>query len=117
DTIKSHSSTYALYRSHLAEEGTMSDAEAEKAREAHNDTMQKALDSAMNEGVKGTREMFEGNVWKGYSLEDKNKVDTSISEKTLKAISEASSSWTESFTPHPKIAKGMEKRSENLLEG
>ena len=115
DTIKNHSSTYAIYQAQLADEGTMSKDDSKKVRDDHTDVMQKALDKA-KEGVEGEREMFNG-IWSEYSLEDKDEADTSISEKTLKAISDATVSWPDSFTPHPKVAKGMEKRSENLLEG
>ena len=111
--IKEHTSAYQAYRQHLIDDKIIAEADAEKSREAYVATLQAAFDKAKEEGVKAKRDMFKG-AWKDYRLEDKQEVKTAVSKKALEAVASATIDWPDGFTPHPKIAKAMEKRAESM---
>ncbi len=116
ENIRNHKSAYIDYKEHLANEASVSADAADNMQKEYTEKMQKALDTAMKGDVHADREMFNG-VWEKFNLDDSFEPETKVSKKALEKVANSLISWADGFTPHPKIAKAMEKRSANIING
>ena len=107
--IDEHRSVRKLYMEHLVNKGDITLEDAEAAL----DDYRRRLDQAFEE----TRESSPPTV------EERRKpklvgvlppVETGVDRKTLDHILETLTTWTEGFTPHPKLAKQLERRRDAL---
>jgi multifunctional 2-oxoglutarate metabolism enzyme len=104
--IDRHRSVRKLYLEELVNRGDITLEEAERALSAYRDTLERAFD-----------ETKESHPPTGPSRRERPApigvrppVETGVPRETLQLIAEAVSSWPEGFTPHPKLAKQLERR-------
>ena len=116
EKIKAHPGTLELYRKQLTSRNVLTDEAFTELDNANEAQLQEALDLAKSGNYKPTTDMF-GGVWQDFAREEKKAPATAIKKELLTTISTATTAWPEGFTPHPKLAKLMEKRAASLLDG
>lgn len=113
--IKAHPSPAKVYKSRLAAETEISANTLKEVEEEYNQRLKTAYDKVHGKGITAEPDIF-GGEWRGMKHKDAAPVQTNISKQTLMAISRAVSTYPTGFTPHPKVHKFMQQRS-NMLAG
>ncbi len=118
--IKKHPTVREIYGGKLRNEGVITEAELAGALDREMDRIQQFLEKARKENVTPKFFAFEG-IWKGLrrpSPEDMfRKIDTSVSEDTLRKVGKTLTTWPASFSPHAKLQKLLEGRTKMIETG
>jgi 2-oxoglutarate decarboxylase len=111
--IDSHRSVRKLYMEALVNRGDISVEEAEAALEDY----RKRLEQAFDETKESRPPQQRPERHRYQPLGVLPPVETGVPRQTLDRILAAITSWPEDFTPHPKLAKQLERRRAMLEKG
>ena len=112
DAVASHPSVRELYQARLVADGVMGADEAEgRIREAHNDLAQRQA------SVRRGSQEPEGELDRGSEAipaEEVAEPETAVPLDRLRALNAAMAALPDGFTPHPKLAKPLQRRAAAL---
>ena len=111
--IKKHNSPYITYKNKLLSEGAVTEADVKKIEDNYIALMQGAYERTRGTETKVDPDMFRGE-WAGFEKSSAKEAKTAISKKLLGEIANSFTDLPFDFKPHPKIAKGMQKRTAML---
>jgi 2-oxoglutarate dehydrogenase E1 component len=110
--IEAHRSVRKLYMEHLVNRGDLTVEEAEQALDDYRERLEQAFDetkeSAPPERPRARRREIMGVL---------PHVETGVERSVLDHILTALTTWPETFTPHPKLARQLERRRDMLEKG
>jgi 2-oxoglutarate decarboxylase len=109
-TIDQHRSVRKLYMEALVNRGDITVEDAEAALEDY----KKRLDQAFEQTRESAPPAVKEERKKTEPVGVRPPVETGVPRETLDRIMAALTTWPESFTPHPKLAKQLERRRELL---
>ncbi len=113
--IKKHPGTFAKFENKIAKK-IFDLSILEKVKNEYIDYLNQSLKRYENENIKAYIQTLT-DQWKGLKKIDlENDPDTSISEETLKKITERITTVPENFTLHPKLARLFSERKEMIFE-
>jgi 2-oxoglutarate dehydrogenase E1 component len=112
--IKGHKAPVVPYRSTLLNSGVVED-DLKDIEQTYTNKLNAAFNEVREKGVKMRPDVF-GGAWAGLTNKLKEEPKTAISKKLLEDIAKAMVTYPQGFTPHAKIAKFLEERSE-MLQG
>jgi 2-oxoglutarate dehydrogenase E1 component len=112
--ITAHPTVRALFAEHLADEGVVSEEEADALLEQMLTTMRAAHDS-LKQALAGAApaQAREGVV----PREGSGEIVTAVAAETLRGLNDELLRVPEDFTIHPKLAKQLERRRDTIEEG
>jgi 2-oxoglutarate dehydrogenase E1 component len=107
DKIRAHPTVRQLWGAKLVQEGIFSQADVDAAEKSVSNDLQRIFDAS-----KGTP-AHEGNYQHHDQVEEPFAPPvTSVPRDLLMTVNEALLTWPETFTPHPRLAKQLERRRE-----
>ena len=113
ELVKKHPVPFKVYKEELTKEGVVSEAELKTVEDAFRDKINAAYETVKKGKVKVSADVF-GGAWEGLDYDANEEPKTAISKKLLGDIAQQASVVPEGFTPHPKIAKLLEQRTDML---
>jgi len=108
--IEEHRSVRKLYMERLVNRGDITLEEAERALEDYRRRLEQAFDETKDSAPPPTSVEEQGPERIGVLPS----VETGVPRETLDRIVQALTTWPEGFTPHPKLAKQLERRRDIL---
>jgi 2-oxoglutarate dehydrogenase E1 component len=119
-TIGTHDRVGAIYTQRLLDEKVIDSAGQEKIEEEQRLRLERALEESTAEAPRRDpgSEGYHG-LWTGLQVRQQpaNPHETRVSKDHLRRIAQALSTWPDGFTPHPKMRRLMEQRTESILSG
>lgn len=112
--IKGHSTPAEVYKKQLLSAQSITEDEAKALEDDYQSRLQDAYDKAKEDTIIKP-DMF-GAAWQGLDRSGDAEPSTKVTSKNLTAVAKAVTSWPKSFTVNPKVAKGLEQRSQ-MLQG
>ena len=110
--IDQHRSVRKLYMEQLVNRGDITVEEAEAALGDYRQRLEQAFDE-----TRGSSPPEPPKVRRADIVGVLPPVETGVDREVLQHVLEAITSWPEDFTPHPKLAKQLERRREMLAKG
>ena len=110
--IEGHRSVRKLYMEHLVNRGDITVEEAEAALEDYRTRLEQAFDETRETAPPSSVDQRRTDA-----LGVLPSVETGVARETLDRVLSALTSWPDEFTPHPKLAKQLERRRGALDKG
>ena len=113
--IKAKKSTLACYAEYLLAQGVITESDVSAMRKQLNDQMERAQSTVTEMGVDPTIDPGSWR-WDGFSHQFSfDPIETGVSKEALNEIAQVMTATPEGFNPHPRLAKQLAKRTENVL--
>ncbi len=113
--IKAKKSTLACYAEYLLAQGVITESDIEAMRQQLNNQMERAQSTVTEMGVDPTIDPGSWR-WDGFSHQFSfDPIETGVSKEALNEIAQVMTATPEGFNPHPRLAKQLAKRTENVL--
>src|SRR5512145_211263 len=117
EQIRNHPSVVEVYRKRLAEQGLVDEPQLARRRAALRATLDEALAAARRHRPRQQVFVF-GGVWRGLSWAgDDWSARTGVAPARLRAIADALRRVPPNFTPHPRLRRLLDERTERVARG
>ncbi len=115
ERIKKKKGTLATYAEFLLAQGVIDESDVQKMRDELNNQMERAQSSVTELGVDPTIDPGSWR-WQGFTHQYSfDPVETGIDREAINEIANVMTTTPDGFTPHPRLAKQLAKRTENVL--